>query len=264
MEQQSKYMDVLSKINSGEMHLSFSALKAFAKSPASFMNYKLRTVEETDAMVFGSMFHCAVLEPDEFESRYACIREKIDKRTKIGKAAWAEFVDANQGKKVVRKDDYDKALAMADKLYKNRASRYVLDSIFETERFVEWEYKGYKLKGAIDGIGSLVMDLKTCADASIDKFQRDIYNLMYYVQAPMYLNAIGQDLPYYIVAVDKSLEVSVHLLDDDMLDKGFKRFDTLIDRFTECMIYNAFGQSQDFHALNDKGIHIAELPSYAR
>jgi hypothetical protein len=57
---------IISGLMSGESHLSYSSLKAFKKSPIDFINYKMGKKETTDAMLFGSMLHCLVLEPQDF------------------------------------------------------------------------------------------------------------------------------------------------------------------------------------------------------
>ena len=57
------------------MKLSYSSLKEFAKSPNHFIQYIERKFEASDAMIFGSAVHCAILEPDEFHNRYFVLDE---------------------------------------------------------------------------------------------------------------------------------------------------------------------------------------------
>jgi hypothetical protein len=76
-------------------YLSYSALKAFAKSPNHYLQYVNREFVETPAMVLGSALHCAVLEPNEYGKRYT-IAPKFDRRTKAGKEqaeAWELAAD---------------------------------------------------------------------------------------------------------------------------------------------------------------------------
>jgi hypothetical protein len=65
---------IIMRLIRGEDHLSFTSINAFRRSPVTFIDYKLNKLEETDedtaAMKFGSMLHCLVLEPGDFENRY--------------------------------------------------------------------------------------------------------------------------------------------------------------------------------------------------
>jgi len=65
-------------------YLSYSALKAYAKSPNHYLMYVGREFVETPAMVLGSALHCLVLEPQEWSKRYITA-PKFDRRTKAGK-----------------------------------------------------------------------------------------------------------------------------------------------------------------------------------
>ena len=64
-------------------YLSVSALKAFNRSPNHYIQYLTGPRKASKAMAFGSALHCAVLEPDEFDSRYA-LAPKLEKRTPAG------------------------------------------------------------------------------------------------------------------------------------------------------------------------------------
>ena len=89
--------------------ISHSKLELFRRRPISYYRrFIARTVarpETTEAFRIGSAAHCAVLEPDQFWARYALRPDGIDRRTKDGKAAFAEFESANVGKVVIAKDE---------------------------------------------------------------------------------------------------------------------------------------------------------------
>ena len=75
-EAKTKKQEIVDKLISGEMVLSFSAIKQFAQSPAHFMAYKLGQRVETPAMKKGTMIHCAILEPEELENRYTILKKE--------------------------------------------------------------------------------------------------------------------------------------------------------------------------------------------
>ena len=82
--------------------ISRSDLLLCQKSLRQFKFSKDNPSPPTDPMIIGSAFHCLVLEPDEFHKRYAVAPEKIDRRTKVGKAAWSEFTIKNEGKHLLK------------------------------------------------------------------------------------------------------------------------------------------------------------------
>lgn len=253
-------------------HLSFSSLKAFAESPSKFMEYKLAKKEATDAMLFGAMLHCLVLEPLDFDRRYLCL-DDTDICNSIGGAKpratkqykeWKALVVAEAGEReIVEPNEYLAAKIIASNVLHNRASAKILDMCWEHEKPVEWEFKNFMFKGYIDGKGEkAICDLKTCPDAEPKKFHRTLIDGRYYLQAAMYLYALGENLPYYIIAVDKVGGVSVHKLEDRLIEYGMTEYNMLLDRFNECILKDSFNQSYDFWSDRFDGTFMAEKPTW--
>ncbi len=265
-------LPIINSLMSGESWLSYSSLKAFKKSPIDFINYKLGKKETTDAMLFGSMLHCLVLEPNDFDSRYHCL-DDTDICNQIGGAKpratnkykeWKETALADAGDKVlVETNDYISAKIIASNVLHNRASRKILDICWEHEKGIEWEFKNFKFKGFIDGLGiGAICDLKTCQDADPEFFQRDIIKNCYHIQAAMYLYAEGKMQDYYIIAVDRKGGVSVHKLRMELIEQGMKDYNELLDKFNFCILRDAFDQSYDFHSKRFDGIFDMEKPKW--
>lgn len=263
---------VISKLMSHEGHLSFSSLKAFKESPATFIEYKLAKREPSDAMLFGSMLHCLVLEPQDFDKRYLCL-EDADICAQIGGAkpratkAYKEWYQTSVGeagdREIVETNDYISAKIIASNVLHNRASAKVLDKGWEHEKPIEWEFKNFMFKGFIDGKGDkAIFDLKTCPDAAPLKFQREIINNSYYLQAAMYLYGVAENLPYYIIAVDRKGGVSVHKLEDRLIEHGMTEYNKLLDRFNECILKDEFNKSYDFWSERFDGSFLCEKPGY--
>jgi hypothetical protein len=263
---------IISRLMKHEDHLSYSSLCAFKQAPAIFMNYKMGIKEETPAMIFGSMVHCLVLEPQDFENRYFCLDDQ-DICVQIGGAkpratnqykAWKEVaMQEAEGKKIVETNDYTAAKIIASNVLHNRASKKILDLGWEHEQPIDWEFKNFRFKGFIDGMGEkMIFDLKTCADADPKKFQRNIIDNSYYLQAAMYLYAKGGMLDYYIIAVDKTGGVSVHKLEKHLIEHGMEEYNKLLDHFNHCILKDAFDQSYDFWAERSDGIYTAEKPKW--
>ncbi len=253
-------------------HLSYSSLSAFGESPKDFIDYKLRKKEQSDAMAYGSMVHCLVLEPADFENRYmafvddeicAAIGGAKPRATKQYKEWLSEQEAGLNGRIMVSPVEYRHAKIVSDNVKFNRASRAVLDLCPRRELPIEWEYQNFMFKGFIDMDGdSAICDLKTCADASPKKFQRDIVAMDYHMQAAMYMHAQGKMKDFYHIAVDKNGGVSVHQMDKHLLEAGAERYERLIGRFNECILMDGWDQSYDFWSDRWDGIYKAEKPAW--
>lgn len=264
--------NIVQRLMSHEDHLSYSSLSCFKESPQEFINYKLGVKKETDAMLYGGMMHCLSLEPADFNNRYYVIND-TDKcneiggakprATKVYKEWYASTVKEAGEKQIVETNDFAAAKIAAFNISNNRASARIIQQAIIKEKPVEWEFKNFKFRGFIDGIGeNIIFDLKTCTDASPDKFQREIISRKYYLQAAMYLHAEGKVLDYYIIAVDKNNGVSVHKLDKALIEHGANEYNALLDKFNHCILTDGFDQSFDFFSPRHDGIYVCEKPGY--
>lgn len=248
-ERLARRLELYERLRNNEEILSHSSFNEFMKSPRHFIAYKLREKVTTPAMAFGSMAHCLVLEPESFEKRYV-IMPKFDRRTKVGKEAFTEFMETVGGKTPVLEADYQNALYLADCLRKNDASSYVLDRINETEKWIEWEYKKLKWHGSIDGQGKgIKCDLKFVADASPKKVERAIRHEGYGNQCVHYQRGSGTpDDDYFLIACDRSGNICVC-----QITKGFqsiceREIDSYIAHFKRCQYLDMWHRSYDFFA----------------
>jgi exodeoxyribonuclease VIII len=259
---------MVDQLMKGEMRLSYSALSAFKESPAKFIEYKTRQKVTTDAMIFGSMVHCLILEPEDFNNRYFTFDDS-EKTKEVGgekpratKAykEWKAVTMAEAGDRVVvDPGDFASAQIIAQNIANNRAAAKVLRLCPRHEKPIEWEYKNFKFHGFIDGDGDeATFDLKICADASPRKFLRTIYEMDYHMQGAMYQCGNDRVKRHYMIAADRSGGVSVHLLHDKLIEKGMEEYDRLVGKFNECILSDGWDQSFDFWSERYDGIYSAE------
>lgn len=264
--------DIAAKLLSGEMHLSYSALSAFKESPAAFVAYKTRTRETTPAMLFGSMVHCLILEPEDFDRRYFTFDDS-DKVNEIGggnprntKAykEWKVAACAGAGARIiVSPEDFRSAQTMAMGVLNNRAASKILRLCPLHEKGIEWEYKNFKFHGFIDGDGEdTTFDFKVMVDAAPRKVQRTIVDMDYHMQGSMYQYGNGRVKRHYIIAADRTGGVSVHLLHDKLIEKGMEEYDRLVGKFNECILSDGWGQSYEFYSDRYDGTFMCEAPSW--
>lgn len=247
---ESRVKELIERIQRKEEMLSHSSFNAFCKSPKHFLQYKLKERKTTPAMVFGSMVHCLILEPDEFNQRYF-IAPKCDKRTKEGKATWAQAMEDAGERELTNKADYDKAKRIKDAVYSNGASRWVMDNITETEKAVYWNYGGYKWRGHIDGSGEhILMDLKKVVDADFRKVERLIRYEGYGRQAAHYLRSEKKAKDFYFVCFDDSANISVVKMSKGAIAAEYDRIEFYMNKFSYCAFKNEWNKSFDFYAPN--------------
>ncbi len=268
--------EIIGQYMRGERHLSFSSLKAFAESPAEFIQYILREKKTTPAMQWGVLVHCMILEPDTFDDRYT-IMDDLEICTQIGGKSprstnkykdWkAEFLSTAGDSEIIPITMFNQAAIVVNNVNSNRAARSILDMCPVREGLVEWKYCDMKFRGFIDAKSApdgekAKLDIKTCKDASPRKFHKEIIENKYHLQAAMYTEAEMEYSPYHIIAVDKKSGVSVHRLEPPLIEHGAKEYKRLMDGFNRCLLTDTFGQSYDFWADSKSGIYTAKLPAY--
>ncbi len=266
----SERYELIRALKRKEVILSHSSFNAFCNSPRHFMDYKLRTFEPTPSMKFGSMVHCSILEPDQFEKRYYVLpgseeRPEQDKNmnSKINQAWKAEMIAKAAGREVVESKDYDAAKRIGDSIRKSDVASALLEKCYAFEVGIEWEYKGFKWRGTIDGDGrknGVIMDLKVLADAS----PRKVANYVKYEgagrQAVHYLRGgKAEDCDYFILAVERSGNYSVSKIGKGLINQLSREIDWYLARFNACIFTGDWSSSFDFYGNQDGHFEINAL-----
>lgn len=220
--------------------ISKSLLSRMDCPEKAFTPYK-----STPAMLEGSAVHCAILEPNEFESRYV-VEPTINKRTNVGKEEYAAFVEANKNKTVITQDLVDMALIMQDAVMSHvSASRLLSGGKAEQAYFWTDERTQAECKCKADYVqGNVIVDLKTTNDASPGGFSRAVANFKYHWQDAWYTRGTKAD-GFIFVAVEKPTKlddkygrtvfspciVEVYELDVVAKQLGAKQVDEALDRY---------------------------------
>ena len=239
--------------------ISASQLKEIGRSP---FHYWKRYVDpdrspstRTAAMALGSLVHCAVLEPNELLQRYAV---GPDRRTKEGKAT-AEKMLAD-GIEPVSASDFEQALSMAAAVRSHPTAGLLLAN-GQAEQSFWWDdiATGLRCKCRPDWFdGELIVDLKTCVDASPAGFGKAVAAFHYQLQAAHYL-AGTLAKRFIFVAVEKvyPFAVGVYELDAEALIHGSIARHNALQRIQDCRAIGEWG-----HGYTD-GIQTLQLPGWA-
>jgi hypothetical protein len=211
-------------------YLSYSALKAFAKSPNHYLQYVNREFVETPAMVLGSALHCAVLEPGMYAERYV-IAPKFDRRTKAGKEQAEAWELATDGVTGITAEQDQAVQAMKHAIRSHSAAARLLNGT-RCEVPVEGEIEGVQFKGVIDALGkSYAVDIKTTTDASPEAFRKQASNLDYHLQAVIYTHLTGKRFKWIAVESAPPYNAVVYEPTPDSMDAANAYLRNLIADF---------------------------------
>lgn len=225
--------------------LSRSKLCDLKVSPYYFwsLNIAKNTKIDMPAMKLGRAFHCAVLEPSEWNRLYS-VAPKVDKRTKAGKEAYAEFLSSNKEKEIIEDKDYDLIEHLVFEIESYKPALQILHSCDLKEHEYYFNYRGHDLKAKIDGISTkynILVDLKTvCNSKSECGFVSDLLKYSYAEQVFLYSTAheikTGIRPKFLILSISKKEPYEINISDaSKFYDYGKYSIDTLIDKYDECI-----------------------------
>jgi exodeoxyribonuclease VIII len=153
--------------------------------------------EVTPAMMLGHLVHTCTLEPYAVQERYA-VAPKVDRRTKAGQAAFAEFEAESQGKEVVTVDDMTTAIACATALLKNETLVPFFNARslpIKIEERINFEVNGLAMRCKPDWLSAelgLIIDIKTTRHVKRAAFEKSVEALGYHRQSWLYREAAYQ------------------------------------------------------------------------
>lgn len=177
--------------------ISASQIKQFDKGAYWFwkttpFNDNRPKEEKSDALVFGKLCHCLLLEPEEVKERFAIADFGKTRRNK----KYDDAVLANPGKEVVSEEEIDRARGMITQIKNHKLASAILDGATAEIPYV-WtdEETGLPCKCKIDAIkrtkaGLVVIDYKTSSD--IQSILNWPQKLQYPIQSAFYMEAVKQ------------------------------------------------------------------------
>ena len=228
--------------------MSATGLKRMRQSPAHFYGMQLDPERPpnstTPAMRAGTLAHTVLLEPQTVSDRYVMQPTGHDGRTKEGKA-WAAAVPT--GIETVSATDMQIAQRQAIAVRALPEVGVLLASgVAESSAFWIDDTTVELCKCRPDwvhtvGEGVILVDLKTCQDASPEGFPRSIAKLGYHLQAAWYSAgyefATGKRVLGFVFACVEAAwphAAAAYMLDDESLDKARFENRRLLDLYAAC------------------------------
>ena len=266
--------------------ISVSKLKKIKISPAHFK--EAEEVKETEAMLFGSAYHCYVLEPDKFENDYYIFSDKAICEVLIGEGyksprstkAYKEWEESEMriigNKKVIKNDEFERIKAMKDRLFSHPYAKMLLtkgDPEVGLSGTIETMAGTINVKLKPDYIKSvkhIVVDLKTAADASIDGFTKSAAGHDYHIQAAFYSDMVelmskdNRSISFIFIAQEKVKPYAFNLFEasPQFIAQGRYEYEMLLQLYKYCLDNNKWPGYQCF-CPNRYGLLELNLPKWA-
>ncbi len=241
--------------------LSYSSIKEFARSPRHYLEYITKPrFAPTDAMKLGSMVHCLLLQPSEFDNQFL-VAPEINKRTNAGKEEWANLLAANEDKQIVSSDDYATAICIVNNANKNKSIRASIRDCYLFEE--EWHNSVSDLpyRGFFDGVANdYILEIKTTNDANPKSVMADFYKRKYHIQAGLYNLASLKRIKYLIIETSYPYLSYTAFADDLFVNKGISEVSYLNSEFKKCLEANDFSYGYEYFYKDDITI---SLPSWS-
>lgn len=231
--------------------ISKTGLDLINHSPAHYFARYLdpmaptRQNEDTMARLVGHLAHCAILEPAEFDKRYA-VGPDVSRTTKV----WKEFAEnLPPGMTAIKPDQRETALRQAESVRK-------LPDIHEALERGRPEVSAYwrdsttgvlcrcrpDWRHDVSNKSVILVDVKTFSNAAPHEFARQIARMRYHVQDAFYSDgyAIAADvdvLAFIFLAVETEYPyaASAVMLDDMSREQGRAEYRRNIDTYAHCM-----------------------------
>lgn len=225
-------------------YISRSALMDFNVTPynyyAKHLKYPRPTREPTPSMIIGSAFHTMILEPHIFDDIYIVEPAKVllkdvgremydDFKTKI-----AELESSN--KIVLKHSDYSVLQDMRERIIADDNAMPLIEGArIEHSFFWQDETSGLLLKTRPDILQpNMILDLKTCADASPRAFQHEMIKYGYHIQFAMIRDAVeiieGNRINTFINIVIENKyphNIAIYIIDESTVELGHVKYKQL-------------------------------------
>ncbi len=237
-------MGINENLSNGDYHgdtefLSSSSLKLLLKDERAFYKQYIEKQkwgpDNKRALDTGTYIHSLVLEPTTISQCYALY-------TKIRRGKeWDAFRDANKGKIIIGKDDFELGAKIQTYLRQRPELKNFISDI-EPEVSLGCELEGIKIKVRADALkhtekNVAIIDVKTTIsplrDSSLAKV---VESYDYDLSAALYVDAFAtineSPGPFYLYFIRKKpVDVLIYRISDELLDNGRRKYKDAIKKY---------------------------------
>jgi exodeoxyribonuclease VIII len=221
---------------------SNSSLRELGSKSPAHCKVKQEIGIDSEALRFGSLFHCKMLEPELFASTYVAA-PKLDRRTKEGKAQYLELCEEFGEENLIDARTFKELELSRESVLKNPTARKLVESLIMREHSIAFidEKSGALCKARLDGVTKqgIIVDFKTTQSAARSDFARSVFNYGYHSQGAHYLRAARSidinSTHFVIIAVEKGTGfVALYDLDAPTIQAGENQLDQWLPIWKRC------------------------------
>lgn len=252
-------------------YISRSAILDFMKSPytywAKHLNPDRPKKEPTDAMILGSAFHTLILEPNLFDETYLVKPEAVYLKV-VGRKQFDDYKKLlekyENSNKILLTAETGRTLAfMQNKLlFSPEAVELIKNARIENSFFWQDKDSGLLLKCRPDALhDNIIVDLKTCNDASPRAFQNSMMAGGYHIQGAMIRDGVeaieGRRINNVInicVETKYPYNMGIYIIDEFALEEGERKYKQICMELKELRETNVY---------QDYGVQTISLPKWA-
>jgi hypothetical protein len=199
--------------------------------------------EEKDHHIWGSAFHCMVLEKEKFNERFF-VFDDTEKCKEIGGERprstkkyqeWkTQLLTQNSGKKELNNEDYNDILSCYQRIMSIKNCRELLTHGL-SETIFHSEILDVNVKGKMDyvNIDNYVVELKSMKEAPTPfNFSMNLKNYSWDRQAAFYMDILKVPSVFFIV-VEKTapFNVGVYEITEEKLKRGRENYRMLLEQY---------------------------------
>lgn len=263
-------------------------LKLIARSPRHYWAARLdperKEQEDTPARVAGRILHCAILEPDAFDSKFVVVPDDAPRRPSITQrnAAnpsentirsilfWDEFEEQHKDKTIINHDDMVNYKAIARSIRSHPELKgFMQGALIEQTFIAQDEETGLMKRCRADVVNtiaghSVAIDLKSAEDARKGPFERASYNYGYFHQDAFYTDTIEESgygkIDLFLFAVfekEPPYAVKLYQATPEAVSRARQQYKTSLRVAAECI-------SRGFWPAYGTDIETIDYPAWAK
>jgi hypothetical protein len=258
--------------HSHKEYIGSGGLKEIKRSPLHYLTDITTEKEPTPVQKFGSAYHSLILTPELFKKEYFIFNS--DERPEPDKTmasnlnkAWKAEIEATHSN-IISQEGVEVLQTMKERLFSDSYIKTLLSKgLPEVSHYME-NFEKARVKIRPDYIkDNVIIDLKTCTDASTEDCTKNIASYDYHIQAAFYIDVAekcdGKQRRFIWIFQEKEPPYDTNIIkaSEQMLAVGRFEYEILIRQWLKSLEQKKW-RGYSIFADNEYGITEVDLPAW--